>query len=347
MRVRLSEKVNGISTNINLLRFLAAIAVIIGHASYVAEGKSDFVENFCNGQFNLGGISVAIFFFLSGFYVTKSSLKTKSVLEFMKKRCIRIFPQLWVVVVVCAFIAGPIWSTFSVGKYFGNANTYKFLLNGILIPVHELPGVFQNNIYDASVDGPLWTMPVEFAAYCALAVVMIICNNILKGKVEQKVFHILGCFGSFGIFVIVNVILQDQFLTTVFRHVVIFFIGVLYYDYIDKIILNKIVAVIMIVLVVILCKTPFVNYALICFIPYIVVTFGLGTKQINLNWKVVKCSYEMYLIGFPIQQMLVDLSGGKMNTISNILITLPFDIILAFGLFCLIEKFEKSVLNRK
>ncbi len=346
MRVKLSDRVSGISTNINLLRFLAAVAVIVGHASYAAEGKIDFVEKFCNGQFNLGGVSVAIFFFLSGFYVTKSSLKTKSALEFMKKRCIRIFPQLWVVVAVCAFIAGPIWSTLGAAEYFGNGNTYKFLLNGILIPVHELPGVFQNNIYDASVDGPLWTMPVEFAAYCALAIVMIICNNLLKNKVGQKIFHILGCLASFGIFVLVNAVLNNQFLTTVFRPIVIFFIGVLYYDYIDKIMLDKVVAAVMLILIVVLCKTPFVNYALICFIPYIVVTFGLGTKQIKLNWKVLKCSYEMYLIGWPIQQTLVLLNGGRMGTLANIFITLPFDIVLAFGLFCLIEKLEKKVFRK-
>ena len=102
----------------------------------------------------------------------------------------------------------------------------------------------------------------------------------------------------------------------------------------------------MILFMVVMCKTPFVNFALICCIPYVVVTFGLGTKQIKLDWKILKCSYEMYLLGWPIQQTLVWLSGGKMSTLENILITLPIDIVLAFGLFCLVEKFEKMSLKK-
>lgn len=39
--MRLSEKINGISINVNLLRFIAAFFVIFSHSFYVANSKED------------------------------------------------------------------------------------------------------------------------------------------------------------------------------------------------------------------------------------------------------------------------------------------------------------------
>ena len=57
-----------------------------------------------------------------------------------------------------------------------------YLLNSIMILVHNLPGVFCNNI-NTSVNGPLWTLPVEFLCYimCYLAYKM----HILSRKIAR------------------------------------------------------------------------------------------------------------------------------------------------------------------
>ena len=47
-----------------------------------------------------------------------------------------------------------------------NPQTYMYLLNGVLILVHELLGVFTHNpMGDAVVNAALWTLPVEFSCY--------------------------------------------------------------------------------------------------------------------------------------------------------------------------------------
>ena len=345
--MKLSEKMNGISTNINLIRFIAAILVIFSHSFYVSASKEDPFSIFCNGQANFGGFAVAIFFFLSGFYVTKSLYKKNDVKEYLYKRCIRIFPQLWTVVLVSVFVLGPIFTTCSFGQYFTNSSTYLYLLNGFLLPIHNLPGVFGNNVYDATVNGPLWTLPVEFAAYLAMAVVLIMCKHIFKNEKLQKVFHIICVCVLLVTFVVLDVFIKNDFLITVVRPLIIFFVGVLYCDYAEKIKLNFLVAFLMILFTGISCKIGLLNYALIICLPYVLITLALGTRQVKINSKILVISYEMYLFGWPIQQIVVHYFGGTMNPYLNCLITLPIDIVLAYCLFVFVEKMEQKRYEEK
>jgi Predicted acyltransferases len=52
----------------------------------------------------------------------------------------------------------------------------------------------------------------------------------------------------------------------------------------------------------------------------------IGTKFGELG----NISYSMYLLGFPIQQMVISMFGGEMNRVYNILISLPMDICFGF-----------------
>lgn len=340
--MKLSEKMNGISTNINLLRFIAAILVIFSHSFYVAASQEDPLSAFCNKQVNFGGVAVAILFFLSGFYVTKSLYKKNDVKDYMSKRCVRVFPQLWVVVLLSVFVLGPIFTTHSLKEYFLSGNTYLYLLNGILVPIHNLPGVFEHNIYDASINGALWTMPIEFVAYCALAAILIVSKYIFKNEKLQRAFHVISFCVLMVAFIGLNVFVQNEFLITVVRPMILFFVGVLYCDYAEKIKLNISITLLMIFIMVLSCKLGFLNYALIICLPYIIVTLALGAKQLAIRSKTLSVSYEMYLLGWPIQQIVAHCFGGAMNPYLNWLITIPVDILLALGLFILMEKIERK-----
>lgn len=346
-KVYLSEKMNGISSNVNLLRFLAAMLVIFCHAFYVSASVEDPLFFFSKGQTNFGGFAVAIFFFFSGFYVTKSLYKTSTIKEFMRKRCVRIFPQLWVVVFGTVLILGPFFTRCSLRDFFLNRSTYYYFLNGILLPVHNLPGVFQANVYDSTVNGPLWTMPVEFAAYCAVAVVMFLCKYVLKREKVQKLFHVICLVCLLAVFVGVSVVLKNYFLVTVIRPLVIFFVGVIYCDYAENIILNQWLAFFAFFVLILGCRFGFLNYAMMVCLPYMIVTFMLGWKQTKWKFDIFMISYEMYLLGWPIQQCFVHLFGGQMNPYLNFALTLPIDIILAYLLYKGIERLTRKVEKKK
>lgn len=332
------------SDNVNILRFISAILVIISHAPTLVDGSGDICYRYTDGQSSFGGVAVAIFFFLSGLYVTKSVQKCESEKEYLLKRVKRIFPALWVVIIVSAFIVGPIVSSLPLHKYFTNTQTYLYLLNGILLPVHELPGVFENSL-NATVNGPLWTLPVEFAAYIVLMLVWTFSRRVLKKEQAQKIFHILGVVVLlFGMIAIKLVLADSEFMISVIRPIIIFFVGALYFDFEDQIKLVPWLGIICLILLVVAGKTPFFSLAMILFIPYIIATLVIGTKQVKLKTSFFMISYEMYLVGYPIQQLIMQAFHYQIPAWMNALISIPIDIIVAYGLYWLTEK--KGILRK-
>lgn len=110
-------------------------------------------------------MAVGVFFLFGGFFVAKSCESHPDATRFFSLRCKCVFPQLTFVILLSAFVIGRLMSTHPPVAYFTDSQTYRYLLNIALVPVHALPGVFELTPYGADVNGVLWTLPVEFARY--------------------------------------------------------------------------------------------------------------------------------------------------------------------------------------
>lgn len=159
----------GRANNLNAIRLLAATLVIASHSFALRFGTRGFDYEpllvFTRGMLSMGGLAVGFFFLYGGFLIARSAEAHSAAKDYFKRRIARIFPELIAVVLLCAFVLGPILSRLSVADYFLSSQTYLYLFNALLIPVHNLPGVFENNVYQYVVNGSLWTLPVEFACY--------------------------------------------------------------------------------------------------------------------------------------------------------------------------------------
>lgn len=354
--MNLKDKLNIHSTNVNVIKFVCALAVIFSHSFALSKNRDDVLATLNNGQCNIGGVAVAAFFFYSGLYVTKSLSREENMKTFIWKRCKRIFPQLWFVIIVSVIILGPVITIIYNGRmgikrYFVSPHTWLYLLNGILIPVHNLPFVFEANYYQ-TVNGPLWTMPIEFILYIALAVIFLVASAISRRTFKERIkcehtLHVCS-FVSFSILLIVLVFVGNMdFEMSVIRPVAIFFEGTVFYDYSDKISLNWVIGVACLVVLVILCKTPFFNIGLVLLFPYAIVSIGLGTKQIGKIPAFISSSYEMYLFGWPIQQIILLFFASDMKPWLNFIIALPFDVILGWGIFEFTERMNDRIKSKK
>ena len=352
MNKPLSELLNIKSTNVNLLKFICAILVIVGHANPITGTGVDILTEYTGGECSFGGLAVGVFFFFSGLYVTKSLSKTVNLRTYLAKRVERIFPQLAVVILISAFVLGPILTSLPVGTYFLSLGTYTFLLNAILIPIHNLPGVFEGLPY-RTVNGPLWTLPVEFACYLMLWGISLLLVLITKykdqknlsGIVDSNAFRaLLGVAIAIGFvgFIVVFYVLKNEFLISVVRPVVIFIEGSLFYQYSDKIKVNWIAGLGMVILLALSGATGLFSIGMILLLPYITVSLTLGLPQIKADWTMFKISYEMYLLGWPIQQIILLVFKGSMPAHINVILTVPFDILLAYVLY----KSVDSVMRR-
>jgi peptidoglycan/LPS O-acetylase OafA/YrhL len=170
---RLSEMENGKANNLNLLRFLLASAVILSHC-YLLLGLGNLEPMYALvGYTDLGRSAVFGFFFISGYLIVKSAFRWSGPEQYIASRVLRIFPGLAVVILLCAFVLGPLATTLPLREYLLSPVTYSFLTQ---IWMHHtqlsLPGVFSDGRTYSMVNGSLWTLPVEWTLYM---LTMLVC----------------------------------------------------------------------------------------------------------------------------------------------------------------------------
>lgn len=163
--------------NLDLFRLLAAVLVVFGHC-YIAFPSGEqaarwdvFTLSHYPG-INCGAVAVKIFFFISGLLVTNSLLQKGRVPGFLLARFFRIWPALAAVLVLMAFVAGPLLTDWGAGSYLINPGPRAYIWDNLLLTSNnDLPGVFTSDAYkfhDVSI--VLWTLRYEVAAYAWLLV---------------------------------------------------------------------------------------------------------------------------------------------------------------------------------
>lgn len=169
--MRLGDFTHGRDNNIQLLRLLAAAAVMLFH-SYVFTGHiADDPVFAATGTTDSSVIGVGCFFVLSGFLVTRSWLTRPGLAAFAAARALRIYPALLVAVALSIALAGLAtdvpWRAFvaspvTIDYAWRNALAWEVRFT--------LPGAFAGNPYPGAVNGSLWTLPVELRLYVAVAI---------------------------------------------------------------------------------------------------------------------------------------------------------------------------------
>lgn len=169
----LREYIEKYCVNLNIAKMICAFGVLFCHAFAISANQMDYLEKWSNGQTNIGGISVAFFFFISGLYASRSLYSRMNVRDFLQRRFWRMFPQLWVVVFLCVFVLGVGLTSIPLKRYFSTPKTYLYFLNAFAMPYHDLPGVFVNQYY-TTVNGSLWTIPIELLSYIGISLVFLL-----------------------------------------------------------------------------------------------------------------------------------------------------------------------------
>lgn len=329
---------NGRCNNLQLMRFIAAVLVVFNHSFILSTGSSEneWFVIITDGQYTFGGLAVSFFFFCSGFYAMKTlSTKSFSLLRFIGQRYIRLVKPLIPVVLLCV-AAGGLISNLTVSEYYGNLKTWKYLLNGFLILQHDLPGVFENNIYVSTVNGSLWTLPVEFV--CFVLCVIVYRLSLLNDKVTKFIFFPVLIFAYFFKYILLDTLVGAAILPAS-----LFFVGTTYYIYRDSIILSRKMFIVCLIGLVLLGRVELLEVGMILLFPYICAYMCFHRKQVCKKLGAIgDCSYEMYLWGFPVQQLIIDRCGGGMNPYMNFVLSLPIIIVLGMGL----HKMEKLLSNK-
>jgi peptidoglycan/LPS O-acetylase OafA/YrhL len=159
--------------NLDALRLAGAVLVVVGHA-FVLTGVGHVPRL---GGIPLHSLGLYLFFTLSGYLISASWSRNAHLAPFLRNRVLRIFPALIVVVIFTVAVIGPAVTSVSLPLYAGDGQTWTYLLNLILVPQYELPGVFTDNPHSSAVNGVLWTLGIEFCCYLFTAAAGIVLRS--------------------------------------------------------------------------------------------------------------------------------------------------------------------------
>lgn len=168
---RLEDGLPGRDNNLNLIRMLAASAVLGSHAFPITRGTGaeEPLEQLTG--FWLGSISVCIFFGVSGLLITRSFDRSDGIVRFLVARVLRLFPGLLAVLIVTV-AAGAAITRLSLPEYFSSPATWTYVPRNLSLAFLQmaLPGVFETNPHPDAINGSLWTLFYEVVCYGGVVV---------------------------------------------------------------------------------------------------------------------------------------------------------------------------------
>ena len=315
----LEKCLQGYCRNLGVVRFVAAFLVIYAHSFPLSVGYSrmDWFMRTTHGAMSFGSFAVHIFFICSGLLVTRSLEKDEDIMRFVKKRMIRIFPALWLVVFLTIFVLGPIFTTLPVKEYFLSGQTWKYLGTLLLLPEQGIPGLFETNIYYGVVNGSLWTLRIELVCY----VFLVICH--ILGVTREKYLKWLYPFFIIGLAVCVFTDFPlIAFLKKYYVLLFSFYNGMLFWVYRKKIRVSYLLAVLMVGLFLITVLLQYPDLGMCLFFAYAFVVFVFAIPQCpKCLARLGNLSYGIYLCAFPLQQCVVACFGGIMSQELNFVIS--------------------------
>jgi peptidoglycan/LPS O-acetylase OafA/YrhL len=333
------------NNNFDLVRLLAAVAVMFGHSFGLHAGSElEWSLAFTHREAS-SSFAVYAFFLISGMLVTASFVKRHSVLRFIASRALRIWPGAVVCALFIGLLVGPVFTSDSVSSYLHNGTTHRWLFHnvtlvgGVMGLDAMLPGVFAHNHVPLLVSGTIWTLPVELECY-----VMVLALGLLGILTSRTATTIaIGLIGI-AFFCLAkhpptHLTLGGFFMLPpayAFYPVPFFLLGMLLYAYRDRIVLHWLPVIVLIVLYIV-NRQHLVGWILLYpTFAYAVLWFSSLRSLKRLRPK-HDYSYGIYLYGFVVQQAVGALFPAW-NNFENLALALPVATILAALSWHLIER---------
>lgn len=323
------------SNNLNLIRAVAATAVLVSHAYPLTMGTSATQPFETSTGNTLGHMAVLVFFAISGFLITASIDRSHSVRAFTLARAARLFPGLAASVLLFALVIGPLVTTLPAQVYISDPDTWSFIVRNVAtIRVQfNLPGVFETNPMPV-VEGSIWTLMYEIAAYICIGFAGyagLLSRRSVATPVILAYLAVTVAFAASGSKTFYQL---DQF----FILSQPFAMGALAYLWRDRLPVSLAALAPMVAVLFVLPLGPGYDLLLVVVLTYATLVLAvIPGGAIRAYNRIGDYSYGIYVYAFPVQGLMVWLAGAQ-TPLQNMVTAFPLTLFFSVLSWHLIEK---------
>lgn len=302
--------------NFDFLRFFAASMVVFGHSFWLSGRDASEPLRLFSGSYDSADIAVHVFFVMSGFLIAASWLNSRSVLEFVAKRALRILPALIVSVLFAVLVVGPLATHLPLREYIAAPDTLSYLGNALLITEFRLPGVFESNPFPYTVNGSLWTLPYEVLMYAT-----VLTLGLLRVFGRSTALVGLALMMAVHFHLIPTYEVQADLLRKATRLGMFFYAGVAFYLYRERIVWSWKLAALLVVINLLSARSDYWQLMHVLTLPYLTLYLAqLRIPRLAGFGKAGDFSYGLYIFSFPIQQLIMHWTQGQLPLIPFMLL---------------------------
>lgn len=324
--------------NMDLIRYLLALAVVIAHYTYLTGHEIPFIMSSFEA---VGG-----FFALSGFLVYNGYEKRPSLRRYILSRVKRILPS-YISVVVIFWLLLSIVSNLSVWNYFSDITTWKYLIANLCFVnwmQPTLPGIFDEGIFlDNSVNGSLWTMKVEWCLYLSVPLVVLIIRRLIRNRDFVVIAVIISSMIYRLVFLSLFNITGNEIYNIlgrqIFGQLSYFYVGVLIFYYRGWLEKNLWLLIVVSGGLMLLSRIDAITQVLVA--PFGVSGMVIGISLIKNSPSMLRhnnnLSYLIYLCHWPIIQIGVLCGFSGLSTWLGITIVIVECVLFSWIVSCLID----------
>ncbi|WP_434742427.1 acyltransferase family protein [Micromonospora sp. SH-82] len=360
----LSERYSARRNAFGTLRVALAVGVIVAHAWPLGFGRPAPGHGLSSGQSDLGALSLYGFFFVSGFLITDSGLRS-SFTRFVRARLLRVFPGLWVCLLVTAFAFAPFVALVERGTLRGFwshpqgpveyvrtnwfASMEQFTISGLLTstPFGQVGGG------PSAFDGSLWTLRYDLAFY---AVVAVLIGTAVLSRAPRAVLVLTGgCYllilrdvltapdwtsrppahGAVGPFPLIGSFAADWMLHLGF----LFLLGAVLRLYAHRVPMDgRIATVAAVVTVGTLGWGGFYAFGLPAFTYLLLYVAVAAPDRFTRHLRRHDYTYGLYIYSFPVQQVIALLGGNRFGITAYVLLSVLGSLLFAVPSWHLVER---------
>jgi peptidoglycan/LPS O-acetylase OafA/YrhL len=323
----------GRDNNFNLLRMIAASAVLISHAYPIAQGAAATEPLSTTLRISLGTLAVLTFFAISGFFISQSLERSRGPVDFWIARVLRVYPGLLTVLLLTILIVGPVFTNLSLSAFFFNIDTFLYLIRNLTLKwlQYDLPGVFRDNPYPDAINGSLWSLFYEIACYAIVGAF----------GVAARTWRFAAFLGVYAVAYIglKQIDLHTHLLLVNFHQLTLpFVIGMAFYQFRRSLPLSAVLCVLGACGALLAYDSSWFQEYFVLFWSYLIFYLGnLPYKPLKVYNLIGDYSYGMYIYAFPCEQ-IVAASWKGISPLSLMAASFPLTLACAVLSWHLIER---------